>query len=239
MKPLSICKKVRSEAKISFLPFLYINKKDDVDDIKSAYDAGVNECINTPFKIEDIVLRMRSHIVNYQTLKKCLTQNERLATIVATDTLTKVSNRMHLQTIVVQSLREYKRYDRLFSLIYLQVEESQKFNLLYGFARGDKLLKTIAQTIKQLLRESDIIARWSGSDFIIFMPKSSIDNAGTLVKKLNNYILKEDFAKNYNIRLKYGATQAKKEDTMYSVVERSNKALLHSIENNLIYTNLL
>jgi diguanylate cyclase (GGDEF)-like protein len=239
LNPIEICKKIRSEVKIRFLPFLYINKKDEKADTKEAYEAGVTECIDTPFSLEDITLRMRSHSVSYHALKKCLTQNERLALIVATDSLTKVSNRMHLQTIISQSIKEFKRYDRMFSLVYFQVEDIQKFNLLYGFAKGDKLLKNIAQTIKHLLRDSDIIARWSGSDFIIFMPKSTIDNAGALVKKLNTLILKEEFATKYNIRLKYGATQVKKEDTMYTIVERSNKALLYSIENNIIYTHFL
>ena len=236
---LNICKSVRSETTTSFLPFLYLNKKDDFENIKQAYEVGVNECINPPFRLEDLLLRLRSHIANYQTLKKCLIQNERLAVIVATDSLTKVSNRMHLQTIVFQSIKEYQRYDRLFSLIYFQVEEIQKFNLLYGFAKGDKLLKDVAQSIKKLLRDSDIIARWSGSEFVIFMPKSSIENAGTLVKKLNKHVLKADFAQKNNIHLKYGATQVKQEDTMYTIVERSNKALLHSIETNTIYTHFL
>ena len=239
LNPIEVCKKIRSEASISFLPFLYINKQDDTKDSKNAYEAGATECINTPFSIEDVTLRMRSHIVNYHTLKKCLIQNERLAVIVATDSLTKVSNRMHLQTIIFQSIKEYKRYERIFSLVYFQVEEIQKFNLLYGFAKGDKLLKDIAQTIKHLIRESDIIARWTGSDFMIFMPKSNIENAGALVKKLNGLVLKAEFATKYNIHLKYGATQVKKEDTMYTMVERANKALLHSIENNTIYTHFL
>jgi len=239
MNTLAVCTRIRAEASTSFLPFLYINKKDDAKDIKRAYEAGVNECINAPFSLEELLLRLRSHIVNYQTLKRCLLQNERLAVIVATDSLTKVSNRMHLQTIIFQSIKEYKRYDRLFSLIYFQVEDIQKFNLLYGFAKGDRLLKDIAQTIKKLLRDSDIIARWSGSDFVVFMPKSNIENAGVLVKKLNKQVLKEDFAKVYNIRLKYGASQVNKDDTMYTIIERSNKALLHSIENNTIYTQFL
>jgi len=239
INPILICKKIRSEVTTTFLPVLYINKKDDKKDIKIAYEAGVNECINMPFSIEDITLRIRSHIINYQALKRCLIQNERLAVIVATDSLTKVSNRMHLQTIIFQSIKEFKRYDRLFSLIYFQVEDIQKYNLLYGFAKGDKLLKNIAQTINHLIRDSDIIARWQGGDFVVFMPKSSIENAGALVKKINKQILKEEFATVYNIHLKYGATQVKKEDTMYTVVERANKALLHSIENNSIYTHFL
>lgn len=234
--PYLIFRTIRSREATIFLPIMYINKKDNQKDIKRAYEAGVNECINMPFNIEDITLRIKSHIVHYQVFKRCLVQNERLFNIVSTDSLTKVSSRMHLQTIIIQSIKEYKRYDRLFSLICIQSEDIQKFNLLYGFAKGDKLLKSIAQAIKHIIRDSDVLARWSGSEFIIFMPKSDIQNAGILVKKINKHILEEEFSKVFNVRLKYGATQVKKDDTMYDITDRANKALQHSIDNNSIYT---
>ncbi|MDQ7044760.1 MAG: diguanylate cyclase [Sulfurimonas sp.] len=237
--PSSVFKKIRSCDTTKFLPILYINKKDDKKDIREAYEAGVNECINMPFSIDELILRIKSHIVNYQTFKRCLIQNERLFTIVSTDSLTKVSSRMHLQTIILQSIKEYKRYDRLFSLICIQPEGISKYNLLNGFSKGDQLLKNIAKSINYIIRESDILARYSGSEFIIFMPKSNIENAGILVKKINKYIQKENFSKILKIRLNYGATQVKKEDTMYSVTDRVNKALQSSIDTNSIYTTFL
>ena len=237
--PLSICQSIRSSSSLHFLPFLYLSKKDDARGIKQAYEIGVNECVNTPFNLDELLIRMRSHILSYQTLKKCLVQNERLAVIVATDSLTKVSNRMHLQTILFQSLKEHKRYDRVFSIIYFQISDIQKINAIYGFSKGDKLLKDVAQSVLKSLRHSDIVARWSGSDFVIFLPKSTIQDADLLVKKLNGGLLKEDFLKAYNTRLTYGITQVRKDDTMYTLVERANKALLHSIQNRQIYTSFL
>jgi len=237
--PLSVCQSIRSSSTLHFLPFLYLSKKDDAKGIKRAYEIGVTECINTPFNLDELLIRMRSHILSYQTLKKCLIQNERLAIIVATDSLTKVSNRMHLQTILFQSVKEHKRYDRVFSIIYFQISDIQKINAIYGFSKGDKLLKDVAQAVLKNLRHSDIVARWSGSDFIIFLPKSNVQDADLLVKKLNGQLLKEDFLKTFNTRLTYGVTQVRKDDTMYSLVERANKALLHSIQNRQIYTSFL
>jgi len=236
---LSVCQSIRSSSSLHFLPFLYLSKKDDAKGIKRAYEIGMNECISTPFNLDELLIRMRSHLFSYQTLKKCMVQNERLAVIVATDSLTKVSNRMHLQTILFQSIKEYKRYERVFSVIYFQVSDIQKINAIYGFSKGDKLLKDVAQSVLKSLRNSDIVARWSGSDFIIFLPKSTIQDADLLVKKLNGTLLKEDFLKAFNTRLIYGITQVRKDDTMYSLVERANKALLHSIQNQQIYTSFL
>ena len=237
--PLSVCQSIRSSSALHFLPFLYLSKKDDAKGVKKAYEIGVNECINTPFNLDELLIRMRSHLLSYQTLKKCLVQNERLAVIVSTDSLTKVSNRMHLQTILFQSIKEHKRYDRIFSIIYFQINDIQKINAIYGFSKGDKLLKDVAQSVLKNLRHSDIVARWSGSDFIIFLPKSTIEDADLLVKKLSGQLLKEAFLKAFNTRLTYGITQVRKDDTMYTLVERANKALMHSLQNRQIYTSFL
>ena len=233
-----MCQSIRSSPTLHFLPFLYLSKQEDTEGIKRAYEIGMNECINTPFNLDELFIRMRSHLLSYQTLRKCLIQNERLAVIVSTDSLTKVSNRMHLQTILVQSIKEHKRYDRIFSIIYFQINNIQKINALYGFVNGDKILKDVAQSVLKNLRKSDIIARWSGGDFIIFLPKNNVQDADLLVKKLNGILLKEEFLKAFNARLTYGATQVKKDDTMYTLVERANKALIHSLQNRQIYTSL-
>lgn len=237
--PISVCQSIRSSSTLHFLPFLYLSKQEDTEDIKRAYEIGVNECINTPFNLDELLIRMRSHLLSYQTLKKCLVQNERLAIIVSTDSLTKVSNRMHLQTILRQSIKEYKRYNRFFSIIYFQINNIQKINAIYGFSNGDKFLKDVAQFILKNLRNSDIVARWSGGDFIIFLPKSRIEDADLLVRKLNRSLLKQEFVKAFNAHLVYGVTQVRKGDTMYSLVERANKALIHSLESGQIYTSFL
>ena len=195
LDPFSICQSLRASPSLRFLPFLYLTQKDDAKSIKKAYEMGVNECIGSPFSLNELFIRMNSHILNYQTLKKCLLQNERLAIIVATDSLTKVSNRMHLQTILFQSIKEFVRYDRIFSIIYFQISDIRKINTLYGFAKGDKLLKDVAQSVSKTLRESDIIARIGGSDFVVFAPKSSIKDADLLVKKLNAKLLSEKHLK--------------------------------------------
>lgn len=236
---LEICEHIRATSISHFLPFLYLNKKDDMKATQKAYEIGVTECISTPLNLNELTMRMRSHLLSYQTLKKCLVQNNRLALIVATDSLTKVSNRMHLQTILAQSTKEYKRYERIFSIIYFQIGNIQKINLLYGFTKGDKLLKDVAQSVFHALRHSDIIARWSGSDFVIFLPKTKLDDAELLVKKLNSKLLKEKFLNAYNTRIAYGITQIKKEDTMFTLVDRANKALIHSIKNRQTYTTSL
>ena len=234
LDPLSLCQHIRSLEELNFLPFLYLIKTDDMKTIQNAYELGVNECIKSPFNLDELLLRIHRHIINYEALKKCLGQNERLAIVLATDQLTKVSNRMHLQTLLVQAIKEYNRYDRTFSIIYFRISNMQKINAIYGFAKGDKLLRDVAQFVVKQLRASDVLARWGGGDFVILTPNTQAKDTKLLAEKLNAQLKKRTFIPSFKIHIYFGITEVIKDDTISSITDRSKKALQQSINNHTI-----
>ena len=234
LDPLSLCQHIRSLNELNFLPFLYLTKSNDLKNIQNAYHLGVNECIKAPLNLDELLLRIHRYILNYETLKKCLGQNERLAIVVATDQLTKVSNRTHLQTLLAQAIKEFQRYDKMFSVVYFRINDMQKINSLFGFLQGDKLLKDIAQFTSKIIRDSDVIARWGGSDFIILTPNTSAKATKLLTEKLNTTLKKRTFINSFNVELSYGITQVKKDDSIYIVTDRAKKALQQSFKHHSI-----
>jgi diguanylate cyclase (GGDEF)-like protein len=234
LDPLALCQHIRSLSELNFLPFLYLSADKDLKHIQNAYEIGVNEYIKSPFNLDELLLKIHRYIINYEALKKCLGQNERLAIVVATDQLTKVSNRMHLQTLLTQAMREYDRYDNLFSIIYFRINDMQKINAIFGFLKGDKLLRDVAQYIAKEIRVSDVIARWGGSDFIILTPNTSLDAAKILAEKLDKKFRKKNFLNSFTTHINYGITQVVKGDDIYSITDRAKKALQISIQNHSV-----
>ena len=232
LDPLTLCQHIRSLSELNFLPFLYLTKTDDLKSIHNAYEIGVNECIKAPFSLDELLLKVHRYILNYEALKKCLGQNERLAIVVATDQLTKVSNRMHLQTLLTQAMREYDRYDNLFSIIYFRISDMQKINAIFGFLKGDRLLRDVAQYVSKEIRVSDVIARWGGSDFIILTPNTSLQAAKILAEKLDIKFRKKTFLQSFTTHINYGITQVAKGDNIYTITDRAKKALQISIQNH-------
>jgi len=232
--PLSLCQHIRSLNELNFLPFLYLTTTDDIKNIQNAYDIGVNECVKAPIHLDELLPRIYRYILNYDALKKCLGQNERLAVVLATDQLTKVSNRMHLQTLLSQAIKEYKRYDRSFSLIYFRIQDMQKINAIFGFAKGDKLLKDIAQFVAKNIRASDVIARWGGGDFVILAPNTIAKDAHILTKKLDKALKEKSFLPSFSIQIYFGITEVLKEDTIYTITDRAKKALHVSSQNRTL-----
>jgi diguanylate cyclase (GGDEF)-like protein len=164
-------------------------------------------------------------MLNYEALKNCLGQKERLAIVLATDQLTKVSNRMHLQTLLRQAIREHKRYQSDFSIIYFQIHDMPKINKMFGFSKGDRLLRDIAQFVSQQIRKCDVIARWGGGDFIILAPKTKADDAQVLAAKLNKALKQKTFLDSFKISINFGVTGVSKEDDVNTIIERARKAL--------------
>lgn len=89
------------------------------------------------------------------------------------------------------------------SLVILDVNGLKLINDGFGHLEGDKLLKTVANVMKQEFRADDIIARIDGDEFIIILPKTDSNKVKTIVKRLNESIEKKSIA-SINISVAYG-----------------------------------
>lgn len=65
---------------------------------------------------------------------------------------------------------------------FKQVNDSQ------GHAYGDKVLKAMANILQQSIRQGDVLARWGGEEFIVFLPETSLQEATALAERLRSSI---------------------------------------------------
>ncbi|UJF20463.1 sensor domain-containing diguanylate cyclase [Shewanella sp. OMA3-2] len=75
-----------------------------------------------------------------------------------------------------------------FSIILLDIDWFKKINDEHGHAAGDAVLKRIASTLNKQVRKNDILARWGGEEFIIFLPNTSKMAAVKLANVIRNKI---------------------------------------------------
>ncbi|WP_445778191.1 sensor domain-containing diguanylate cyclase [Shewanella sp.] len=75
-----------------------------------------------------------------------------------------------------------------FSMILLDIDWFKMINDKHGHAVGDAALKSIAKTLQQHTRKSDVLARWGGEEFIIFLPNTNQADAMQLANDLREKI---------------------------------------------------
>jgi diguanylate cyclase (GGDEF)-like protein len=108
-----------------------------------------------------------------------------------TDFMTGITNsRAFYQLAYIEMLRA-KRYGHPFTLVYIDLDNFKQINDSLGHNTGDNVLKVVADTLKKNLRQTDIIARMGGDEFIALLPETDHSAAKVTGNKLQSFLLKE------------------------------------------------
>jgi len=93
------------------------------------------------------------------------------------DSLTGLYNRRYFSNIAEQNLKIAQRYSHELSVLMIDVDNFKNINDTYGHSVGDNVIVMIAELLKELSRESDIITRYGGEEFVVMLPETSIEDA--------------------------------------------------------------
>ncbi len=131
---------------------------------------------------------------------------EELRTLSLHDTLTGLYNRRGFLTIAEQQLKLSNRNQQPFLLLFADLDAMKQINDIYGHKEGDKALTEISELLKKSFRESDIIARIGGDEFVVIALNTSPTEGENLLARLDENIKKRntDKANGYNISLSFG-----------------------------------
>jgi diguanylate cyclase (GGDEF)-like protein len=90
-----------------------------------------------------------------------------------TDNLTGVHSARSFYAELANELLRSKRYDHVFSLAYIDVDNFKNINDALGHAAGDRLLKEVADCLVSSLRATDVIARLGGDEYACLLPETN------------------------------------------------------------------
>jgi diguanylate cyclase (GGDEF)-like protein len=107
---------------------------------------------------------------------------------IVVDPLTNVYNRRGFTPALDRELAHYKRYREDFSLVLFDLDHFKQLNDTYGHAAGDTVLAAVAETVRTRLRETDVIARLGGEEFLILLPRTTLAATQLTVELLHQAI---------------------------------------------------
>lgn len=94
-----------------------------------------------------------------------------------TDPLTRAANRRKLLNTLHENFVAFKRYGHPMSLIMFDIDHFKKLNDRFGHLAGDTVLRNLCDSCRLLLRESDLLARFGGEEFIVVLPSTPLPQA--------------------------------------------------------------
>ncbi len=118
---------------------------------------------------------------------------QKVEELTITDDLTGLYNSRFLQGRVDYEVKRAKRFDYDLSMIFLDLDLFKNVNDIHGHLMGSKLLKEVAELLIHKTRNTDMVCRYGGDEFIILMPETSKKNALYVANKLRNAVKKQEF----------------------------------------------
>ncbi|MCD4796462.1 MAG: diguanylate cyclase [Candidatus Cloacimonetes bacterium] len=152
------------------------------------------------------------------------------------DPLTKVYNRFYLYQALKQEVKHSTRYKRHIAFIVIDVNGLKKINDNYGHHMGDKALQNVAFLLVEKARDSDIVVRSGGDEFIIMLPETGkeVDILKKRIKEsmdsCNNIKNKLPFPVNFAIGSAFW--NCKNASSIDEIIALADKRMYENKQNN-------
>jgi len=185
---------LKEDEKTKHIPIIFVTAmdRDDKNSIKG-YNSGAVDFIYKP--IDPFILLSKINVfLDLWHLKVGLEEEihivkrkeEEIIFISGHDMLTGLKNRRSFHTDLSAEISRAKRANEKLALIFMDLDGFKKINDSLGHEAGDFLLKKIAHAFKKEIRESDLLARYGGDEFVILL--TNFKDEKTIISRINKLI---------------------------------------------------
>lgn len=153
---------------------------------------------------------------------------DQLAEMVTHDLLTGVLNRKGLLEVVQRETARAERTGSDLCLALLDIDDFKRLNDTMGHLAGDAALQHLAHVARASLRPQDAIGRYGGEEFIIVLPDTTVEDAVTVIQRLQrdlsaHLFLSED--RRVLITFSAGVTALRTDEAAEAALERADRAM--------------
>jgi two-component system chemotaxis response regulator CheY len=195
---LDLCRRVRALADRPYIYFILLTAKAFREDRLAGLAAGADDFLAKPLDRAELIARLnvaRRLLTTQQELRlrseelerlhaELQRQNARLAELATSDGLTGLKNHRHFRGALEAGVSLANRNGVPFSLVMLDVDHFKQYNDAFGHPAGDEVLCDLAQSLRDGVREHDVVARYGGEEFVILLPMTEAEAAQGVGERL-------------------------------------------------------
>jgi len=162
---------------------------------------------------------------NRNELQQALAKVKELAT---RDDLTLTYNRRHMTELMQLEQRQHERSGAPMCLALLDIDLFKAVNDQHGHQAGDEVLRRFAQAARQALRDTDLLARWGGEEFMVLFVDSEADDALQALQRLQAALHAssfDDIAPGLRVSFSGGVAQLRCDEPIDVAVGRADQAM--------------
>ncbi len=156
------------------LPIVYLSSETDREKQLAAVDSGGDDFLTKPIKPDHLISAVTSRITRYRQLRALMLH----------DSLTGLLNHTSFRERLGQEIARSARTGQPLALAMIDIDKFKQINDTYGHAVGDRILKALSHLLTRRLRQSDVIGRYGGEEFVVFLPNTNESTAYQIMNEL-------------------------------------------------------
>lgn len=189
MGGIEVIQNIKAVKKLEHIPIIIITSSENVEDQLKAFEMGVNDYITKPIIPEIAIHRVKNIVESNKRMLKIMEERKLLIMKAEMDGLTGVYNKTTTVTKIEEILK--RENDERYALFVFDIDFFKAVNDQEGHLAGDQTLKEVADLISSNFKNTDIVGRIGGDEFVTLMCISegdrSVENkANDLIRLMNN-----------------------------------------------------
>jgi diguanylate cyclase (GGDEF)-like protein len=230
MNGIELCRAIRAESRELYTYIIMLTGLIEKDHVVTGLEAGADEYLTKPFHAAELLARVRvgRRIVGlHDELARKSLLLEQLA---LTDPLTGLPNRRALDEWVRRELSGADRHGYPVWIALADLDFFKSVNDTYGHEAGDEVLKVSAQLLKTGLRQSDVVGRLGGEEFLLLLTHATEEQARMAIERVREAIASHRFTwkgREFSVTASFGMAVCTSRDAAdYRVlIEKADTAL--------------
>ncbi|HEU0118662.1 MAG TPA: PleD family two-component system response regulator [Alphaproteobacteria bacterium] len=231
---LMICPQLRTHEATRQIPILLIGNEAEMPRIAKGLDLGANDYLVRPLDTNEILARTRTQLRHkryYDRLRKNYEDSLALSLV---DPLTGAFNRRYLEAHLPKMMARSKSSFKPLSTLMIDIDHFKKVNDTYGHSVGDNVLRSVAGSIINSLRPSDLVVRMGGEEFAAIMPETNLPSALAIAERLRERIASlaiQNREETFNVTVSIGgACIYEGNESVEEILKRADAALYQAKE---------
>ena len=163
-----------------------------------------------------------------ETNEALLESNKQLDLSARTDSLTGLNNRRYMTEKTTEEFARFLRHGKVFSLAIADIDCFKAINDTQGHLIGSSVLKSVADDLRGVVREYDIVARWGGDEFLFLFPETDLEQARIVAERIRQKIAEKIYLYDHielNVTMTFGVSSIRSGDSEDDLMKRADKAL--------------
>jgi diguanylate cyclase (GGDEF)-like protein len=153
---------------------------------------------------------------------------ERIHALATRDDLTGLVNRRRMEELAAVEYRRALRSGQAPCLCLVDIDHFKRINDRHGHAAGDEVLRLFARHAAAVLRETDVLARWGGEEFLVLLPDTVPGEARQAFERLRRQLARDEpWGEQVHLRVSFsaGLTAWRRDEPLRDALARADRAL--------------